>query len=92
MNRIYLDHNATTPMHPDVLEAMLPYFKGDFGNASSIHSFGQEANRAMEKAREQVALLVGPSPGRSSSPREARRPTTSPSAASWRQPRKKGTW
>jgi cysteine desulfurase len=62
MNRIYLDHNATTPMHPDVLKAMLPYFKGDFGNASSIHSFGQEANRAMEKAREQVALLVGAEP------------------------------
>jgi len=62
MNRIYLDHNATTPMYPKVLKAMLPYFKGSFGNASSIHSFGQEANRAVEKAREQVALLVGAEP------------------------------
>jgi cysteine desulfurase len=40
MKRIYLDHNATTPVEPSVLEAMLPFFAGEFGNASSIHTFG----------------------------------------------------
>lgn len=58
MTRIYLDHNATTPVDPAVLEAMLPYFSGDFGNASSIHTFGQRARAAVETAREQVAALI----------------------------------
>jgi len=58
MTRIYLDHNATTPVDPAVLEAMLPYFSGEFGNASSIHSFGQQARAAVETAREQVAALL----------------------------------
>ncbi len=58
MPRIYLDHNATTPVDPAVLEAMLPYFSGDFGNASSIHTFGQRARAAVETAREQVAALI----------------------------------
>ena len=58
MNRIYLDHNATTPVDPAVLEAMLPYFSGEFGNASSIHAFGQRARAAVETAREQVAALL----------------------------------
>jgi cysteine desulfurase len=62
MQRIYLDHNATTPVDPAVLEAMLPYFSGDFGNASSIHTFGQRARAAVETAREQVATLVGARP------------------------------
>lgn len=44
--RVYLDHNATTPVHPEVLEAMLPYYKEKFGNASSIHVFGREAKVA----------------------------------------------
>jgi len=59
MNRVYLDYNATTPVEPEVLDAMLPYFTADFGNASSIHTFGQKARDAVEAAREQVAALLG---------------------------------
>jgi cysteine desulfurase len=62
MNRVYLDHNATTPVDPEVLDAMLPYFSGEYGNASSIHSFGQKARSAVETAREQVAALIGARP------------------------------
>lgn len=59
MKRIYLDYAATTPTHPDVVEAMLPYFNNSFGNPSSIYSYGQEAKGAVESAREQVASLIG---------------------------------
>src|ERR1700704_330786 len=62
MNRVYLDHNATTPVEPDVLQAMLPYLSGEFGNAASIHTFGQRARAAVETAREQVAALIGARP------------------------------
>lgn len=62
MKRIYFDHNATTPVDPVVLDAMLPYFSGDFGNASSIHTFGQRARSAVETAREQVAALINARP------------------------------
>jgi cysteine desulfurase len=62
MNRIYLDHNATTPVDAAVLDAMLPFFSGDFGNASSIHVFGQRARAAVETAREQVAALINARP------------------------------
>lgn len=62
MRRIYLDNNATTPLAPEVLEAMTPYFAADFGNASSIHWFGQQAKTAVEKAREQVARLLNARP------------------------------
>jgi cysteine desulfurase len=62
MQRIYLDHNATTPVDPAVLGAMLPYLSGEFGNASSIHTFGQRARAAVETAREQVAALVNARP------------------------------
>jgi len=62
MTRIYLDHNATTPVDPAVLDAMLPYFSSDFGNASSIHTFGQRARAAVETAREQVAALLNARP------------------------------
>jgi len=60
--RIYLDHNATTPVHPEVFEAMLPYYKDKFGNASSIHSFGREAKVALEESREKVAKFINASP------------------------------
>ena len=59
MKRIYLDHNATTPLHPDVLEAMTPYLTNRFGNGSSIHAYGREARNAIDAAREQVADLIG---------------------------------
>jgi cysteine desulfurase len=59
MQRIYLDHNATTPVHPIVLEAMLPYLGSEFGNPSSAHHFGQRASQAIEGAREVVAALIG---------------------------------
>jgi cysteine desulfurase len=59
MNRVYLDFNATTPVEPEVLDAMLPYFSAEFGNAASIHTPGQTARAAVETAREQVAALIG---------------------------------
>jgi cysteine desulfurase len=59
MRRVYLDHSATTPVDPRVVEAMLPYLKEKFGNASSVHSFGQEARAAADRARRQVASLMG---------------------------------
>lgn len=58
MQRIYLDNNATTPLAPAVFEAMRPYLLEDYGNASSIHWFGQRAKAGIEKAREQVARLL----------------------------------
>ena len=58
MRRVYLDNNATTPLAPEVYEAMKPYWLGDYGNASSIHWYGQRAKAAVEKAREQVARLI----------------------------------
>jgi cysteine desulfurase len=59
MKRIYLDYAATTPTHPEVVTAMLPYLNDAFGNPSSIHSFGQEAKGAIEEARETIAALIG---------------------------------
>ena len=59
MRRIYLDNNATTPVLPEILDAMRPYFIEHFGNASSIHHHGQETRAAVERARESVAQLVG---------------------------------
>ena len=59
MKRIYLDHAATTPTHPEVVKAMLPYFSDVFGNPSSIYSCGQEAKGAVEEARTKVAELIG---------------------------------
>src|SRR5215467_942838 len=59
MNRlVYLDHNASTPVHPEVLEAMLPYFSERFGNASSVHGFGREAREGLDVAREQIARFL----------------------------------
>jgi len=63
VRRVYLDNNATTPLAPEVFEAMKPYLLEDFGNASSIHWFGQQAKNAVEKARQQVAKLINARPG-----------------------------
>jgi cysteine desulfurase len=59
MRRVYLDNNASTPVLPEVFEAMRPYFGEHFGNASSIHHHGQETRAAVERARESVAALLG---------------------------------
>ena len=59
MESIYLDHNATTPLHPEVLEAMLPVLREDFGNPSSVHSFGRSVRVQLDEAREKVAKLIG---------------------------------
>ena len=57
--KVYLDHSATTPADPRVVEAMLPYLTEKFGNASSVHFFGQEARAAVDRARREVAALIG---------------------------------
>ncbi len=62
MQRVYLDHNATTPLDPRVLDAMLPFLREAYGNASSLHWFGQRARVAVEDARGRVASLVGADP------------------------------
>lgn len=59
---IYMDHSATTPVDPEVFNEMIPYLTESFGNASSIHLLGQEARRAVDKARAQVAQLINASP------------------------------
>src|SRR3989338_3830325 len=60
--RVYLDHNASTPVHPEVLAEMLPYFSEVYGNPSSIHAFGREAREAVDLARERVAQFLGVAP------------------------------
>ncbi len=62
MKQVYLDYNATTPLDERVLEAMLPYLKEKYGNASSVHNFGREAKTALEEAREKVAALLNADP------------------------------
>jgi cysteine desulfurase len=62
MHRVYLDNNATTPVLPEVFEAMRPFYLEQFGNASSIHHYGQHARAAVEKARASVAALVNARP------------------------------
>ena len=62
MTRYYFDHNATTPVAPEVLEAMLPLLREDFGNASSIHHYGQRAKQHLETARLQMAGLIHAQP------------------------------
>lgn len=62
MRRVYLDHAATTPVHPEVIAAMLPYFHNHFGNPSSVHSFGRDSRKAVDEAREKVAKAIGADP------------------------------
>ncbi len=62
MRRVYLDHSATTPVDPEVAQLMLTYYTSKFGNPSSIHSFGREAKKGLEDARQQVANLIGAQP------------------------------
>src|SRR3990170_1437080 len=62
MKRVYLDYNATTPIDPRVFEAMIPYMKEEFGNPSSIHSYGMAGKAALDNSREQIAELLGAGP------------------------------
>ncbi len=62
MRKVYLDHAATTPVHPKVLEAMLPYFSDKFGNPSNLHDVGREAKDAVEEARGKTAMLINAKP------------------------------
>ena len=92
MSRIYLDHNATTPLDPRVLDAMLPILREGFGNPSSLHWFGQQARAAVDTAREKVAALVGASPGEivfTGSGTEADNMALRGAAATAREPRRK---
>jgi len=59
MRQIYLDHNATTPVHKEVLDAMMPYFSEEYGNASSVYSIGHKAKQAIEGARETIGNAIG---------------------------------
>jgi cysteine desulfurase len=60
--KVYLDNNATTPLHPEVLNEIMPFLKGDFGNPSSIHQFGRKVRVKIDEAREKVAYAVGADP------------------------------
>src|SRR5919107_250112 len=62
LQRVYLDHSATTPVDPRVVEALMPFLTGKFGNPSSVHFYGQEARAAVDRARREVAALVGARP------------------------------
>jgi len=62
LGNIYLDYNATSPVRPEVLEVMLPFYREQFGNPSSVHWAGRQVSGALEKARERVASLINASP------------------------------
>jgi cysteine desulfurase len=92
VERIYLDHNATTPLDPRVLRAMEPALHGSFGNPSSLHWFGQQARAAVDEAREHAAALIGASPGElvfTGSGSEADTMALRGLAATTREPRRK---
>ena len=74
--RIYLDHNATTPLVPAALDELTAAARDVWGNASSVHHFGQQAKAVLDEARGQVAALLGADPPRSSSPPAAPKATT----------------
>src|SRR4051812_32307843 len=76
MRRVYLDNNATTPVLPEVFEAMRPFYLEQFGNASSIHHYGQHGRAALEKAQEWVAALGKARRPEIVLPAAALRPTT----------------
>src|SRR5260370_20264294 len=59
MPMVYLDHSATTPLDPEVLQAMMPYLTEEFGNASSVYGLGQRARQAIDQARDEVAAFYG---------------------------------
>jgi len=91
VERIYLDHNATTPVDPRVLEAMLPVLREGFGNASSLHWFGQQARAALDQARAEVGRLIGANPAEivfTSSGTEADNMALRGAAAMAREPRR----
>ena len=90
---IYFDHNATTPLHPTVWQAMRPFLTDVFGNPSSLHTEGLQARDAVEEARERVAQLIGARGRRLSSRAAGQRRITSPFwVASGRDNVKAGTW
>ena len=88
MRRIYMDANATTPLAPEVFDAMRPWMLESYGNASSIHYYGQQARGAVERRACPSPRSSTAAPPRSSSPAEAPKATTSPSSASSPQPRR----
>ena len=88
--RVYLDYNATTPVDNAVVEAMVPYFSQNFGNAGSIHSEGQRARAAVDAARDSVAALMGRRPARSFSRAAGPKRTTWRSLECWGAERREG--
>lgn len=76
--KVYADNAATTAVAPQVLEAMLPFYKEAYGNPSSLYSLGQEAKKPLEEAREAVARCLGAHPGKSTLPAAAPKATTGP--------------
>jgi cysteine desulfurase len=89
---IYLDYNATTPIAPEVAEEMLPYIQTHFGNPSSSYAIGRHNKEAIEKARMQVANLIGASLKKSFLPAAAPNRTTTPSGGSFCQSAKRQTY
>ena len=89
---IYLDNNATTPVLPEVLEAMLPYLKEHFGNPSSGHPYGRAPGGRWSRPARRWRACSAPRRKRSFSPPAAPSPTTWPSAARWPAHRPESTW
>jgi cysteine desulfurase len=92
VERVYLDYNASTPVDPRVLRAMLPSLEGAFGNPSSLHYFGQQARGAVEEARAELARLLGAQPSEvvfTSSGTEASNAALRGAVAAAREPRRK---